>query len=178
MAAQPRIAFIGAGSTVFTKNIVGDILQRPALAGATLALMDVNPQRLAESEIVVRKLVATLGASAKVETHSNQRAALANADFVVVSFQIGGYEPCTVTDFEVPKRFGLRQTIADTLGVGGIMRGLRTVPHLWSISKCPSASACARPSPIRWALAASCAVCAPSRCCWICAAIWKNCAQT
>ena len=133
MAKQPRIAFIGAGSTVFTKNIVGDILQRPALANATLALMDVNPQRLAESEIVVRKIISTLGVSAKVETHSNQRAALANADFVVVSFQIGGYEPCTVTDFEVPKKFGLRQTIADTLGVGGIMRGLRTVPHLWSI---------------------------------------------
>jgi alpha-galactosidase len=144
MAAQPKIAFIGAGSTVFTKNIVGDILQRPALTGATLALMDVNPQRLAESEIVVRKLVATLGASSKVETHANQKAALADADFVVVSFQIGGYEPCTVTDFEVPKRFGLRQTIADTLGVGGIMRGLRTVPHLWSICEdmlqvCPNA---------------------------------------
>jgi alpha-galactosidase len=144
MATQPRIAFIGAGSTVFTKNIVGDILQRPALTGATLALMDVNPQRLAESEIVVRKIIATLGVSATVETHADQRRALDGADFVVVSFQIGGYEPCTVTDFEVPKRFGLRQTIADTLGVGGIMRGLRTVPHLWRICEdmlqvCPNA---------------------------------------
>ena len=67
------------------------------------------------------------------ETYTDQRRALAGADFVVVAFQIGGYEPCTVTDFEVPKKFGLRQTIADTLGVGGIMRGLRTVPHLWKI---------------------------------------------
>jgi alpha-galactosidase len=133
MSANPRIAFIGAGSTVFMKNIIGDLLQRPAISGATIALMDINPQRLQESEIVAGKLVRTLGVKAKIETHNNQRKALDKADFVVVAFQIGGYEPCTVTDFEVPKKFGLRQTIADTLGVGGIMRGLRTVPHLWSI---------------------------------------------
>lgn len=144
MNRNPRIAFIGAGSTVFMKNIIGDILQRPALAGATIALMDINPQRLAESEIVASKLIATLGVSAKIETHSDQRRALDKADFVVVAFQIGGYEPCTVTDFEVPKKYGLRQTIADTLGIGGIMRGLRTVPHLWSICEdmlavCPNA---------------------------------------
>jgi len=130
---HPKITFIGAGSTVFMKNIIGDVLQRPALSGATIALMDINPERLAESEIVAGKLARTLGAGAKVETHSSQRKALEGADFVVVAFQIGGYEPCTVTDFEVPKKYGLRQTIADTLGVGGIMRGLRTVPHLWSI---------------------------------------------
>ena len=144
MAHSPRIAFIGAGSTVFMKNIVGDILMRPALSGATLALMDINPQRLAESELVARKIVQSLGVTAKVETHDDQRRALDKADFVIVAFQIGGYEPCTVTDFEVPKRFGLRQTIADTLGVGGIMRGLRTVPHLWNICEdmlavCPDA---------------------------------------
>ncbi|MQU80451.1 alpha-glucosidase/alpha-galactosidase, partial [Sinorhizobium meliloti] len=133
MTRQPRITFIGAGSTVFMKNIIGDILQRPALSAATIALMDVNPERLAESEIVAGKLARTLGADARIETHSNQRKALEGADFVVVAFQIGGYEPCTVTDFEVPKKYGLRQTIADTLGVGGIMRGLRTVPHLWKI---------------------------------------------
>ena len=144
MNRNPRIAFIGAGSTVFMKNIIGDVLQRPALAGATIALMDINPQRLAESEIVASKLINTLGVSAKIETHSDQRRALDKADFVVVAFQIGGYEPCTVTDFEVPKKYGLRQTIADTLGIGGIMRGLRTVPHLWSICEdmlavCPNA---------------------------------------
>jgi alpha-galactosidase len=133
MSRRPKITFIGAGSTVFMKNIIGDVLQRPALAGATVALMDINPERLEESEIVAGKLARTLGASAKVETYSNQKKALEGADFVVVAFQIGGYEPCTVTDFEVPKKYGLRQTIADTLGVGGIMRGLRTVPHLWSI---------------------------------------------
>jgi alpha-galactosidase len=83
---------------------------------------------------VARKLVATMGVAAKVETHSDRRAALEGADFVIVTFQIGGNQPCTVTDFEVAKAHGLRQTIADTLlGVGGIMRGLRTVPQLWPI---------------------------------------------
>ncbi|GLS32477.1 alpha-galactosidase [Mesorhizobium albiziae] len=144
MAKQPKITFVGAGSTVFMKNIIGDVLQRPALSGATIALMDINPERLEESEIVAGKLARTLGASAKVETYSDQKKALEGADFVVVAFQIGGYEPCTVTDFEVPKKYGLRQTIADTLGVGGIMRGLRTVPHLWSVCEdmlelCPDA---------------------------------------
>jgi alpha-galactosidase len=132
-AAKPRIAFIGAGSTVFMKNLVGDIVRRPALADATIALMDIDPNRLAESAIVAGRVSEALGARASIETHSDQRAALEGADFVVVCFNIGGYDPCTITDFEVPKRFGLRQTIADTLGIGGIMRGLRTVPHLWAV---------------------------------------------
>lgn len=131
--ANPKITFIGAGSSVFMKNIVGDILQRPALAGATIRLMDINPTRLEESEVIASKLIRTLEVPAKVETYSDQRQALDGTDFVVVCFQIGGYEPSTVIDFDVPKRYNLRQTIADTLGVGGIMRGLRTVPHLWSI---------------------------------------------
>ena len=138
------VTFIGAGSTVFAKNLAGDILSREALKDATVRLMDINPKRLEESEIVVGKMAATLGGVATVETYTDQRRALSGADFVVVCFQIGGYEPCTVTDFEVPKKFGLRQTIADTLGIGGIMRGLRTVPHLWSIAAdmmevCPDA---------------------------------------
>ncbi|AJY46168.1 alpha-glucosidase/alpha-galactosidase [Martelella endophytica] len=144
MKTQPKITFIGAGSTVFMKNIIGDVLQRPALKDASIALMDINPQRLSESEIVASKLAKTLGSKSKITTHSSQREALDGADFVVVAFQIGGYEPATVTDFEIPKKYGLRQTIADTLGVGGIMRGLRTVPHLWSICAdmmqvCPNA---------------------------------------
>ena len=144
MSKNPKITFIGAGSTVFMKNIVGDVLQRPALSGAEIALMDIDPKRLAESAIVARKLASSLGAGARIETHTDRRRALEGADFVVVAFQIGGYEPCTVTDFEVPKRYKLRQTIADTLGVGGIMRGLRTVPHLWQICEdmmqvCPRA---------------------------------------
>jgi len=157
-----KIAFIGAGSTVFMKNIVGDLLHKPALAGATIALMDIDAKRLEESALVARKLVASLGAPAKVETHMNQRAALDGADFVIVAFQIGGYKPCTVTDFEVPKAYGLRQTIADTLGVGGIMRGLRTVPHLWKIAEdmaavCPDALMLQYVNPMAintWALTA------------------------
>lgn len=157
-----RIAFIGAGSTVFMKNIVGDLLHKPALRDATIALMDIDAKRLEESALVARKLVASLGASAKVETHQNQRAALEGADFVIVAFQIGGYKPCTVTDFEVPKQYGLRQTIADTLGVGGIMRGLRTVPHLWKIAEdmaavCPDALMLQYVNPMAintWALTA------------------------
>ncbi|MFV0358939.1 alpha-glucosidase/alpha-galactosidase [Tropicimonas sp.] len=131
--ARPVITFIGAGSAVFTRNIAGDILLRPALASAEIRLMDIDPKRLAESEIIVGKMAEVLGGKATVRTFDNQRAALDGADFVVVSFQIGGYRPSTVIDFEVPAKFGLRQTIADTLGIGGIMRGLRTVPHLWSL---------------------------------------------
>ena len=133
--ASPIITFIGAGSTVFTKNIAGDILSREALKGATVRLMDINPKRLEESQIVVGKMAQTLGGHAKVETYTDRTRAIAGADFVVCCFQVGGYEPCTVTDFEVPKKFGLRQTIADTLGIGGIMRGLRTVPVLWQVAE-------------------------------------------
>lgn len=157
-----RITFIGAGSTVFMKNIVGDVLHHPALAGATIALMDIDATRLAESALVARKMVASLKVPARIETFSDQRAALDGADFVVVAFQIGGYKPCTVTDFEIPKAYGLRQTIADTLGVGGIMRGLRTVPHLWAIAEdmravCPGALMLQYVNPMAintWALAA------------------------
>lgn len=142
--SSPKITFIGAGSTVFMKNIVGDVLQREALRDSRIALMDINPQRLEESAVIAGKLIQTLGTRATIETFADRRRALEGADFVVVCFQIGGYEPCTVTDFEVPRRYGLRQTIADTLGIGGIMRGIRTVPHLWAICEdmlavCPQA---------------------------------------
>ncbi len=131
--SKPIVTFIGAGSAVFAKNIAGDILSRPALAQAEIRLMDINPERLEESEIIIGKLNQTLGGRATVKTYTDQRRALTGCDFVVCCFQVGGYDPCTITDFEVPKKFGLRQTIADTLGIGGIMRGIRTVPVLWSI---------------------------------------------
>ncbi|MBO6727789.1 MAG: alpha-glucosidase/alpha-galactosidase [Rhizobiaceae bacterium] len=141
----PRITFIGAGSTVFMTNILGDCLQRPALRQAHIALMDIDETRLEESATVLDKLIKSLGADATFSTHLDQKESLERADFVVVAFNIGGYDPCTITDFEVPKNFGLRQTIADTIGIGGIMRGLRTVPHLWSICEdmlavCPDAT--------------------------------------
>ncbi|MDE2017488.1 MAG: alpha-glucosidase/alpha-galactosidase, partial [Hyphomicrobiales bacterium] len=162
MKSDPKIAFVGAGSTVFMKNIVGDLLRRPALSGATLALMDIDAGRLGESAVVAGKIAASLGAAAKVETTTDRRRALEGADFVVVAFQVGGYEPCTVTDFEIPKRYGLRQTIADTLGVGGIMRALRTVPELWKVCAdmmevCPGATMLQYVNPMAmniWAIAA------------------------
>ena len=140
----PKIAFIGAGSTVFMKNIVGDVLQWEALKGVHFSLMDINEQRLLESEMVFKKLVSSLEVQSTYSLHTDQKEALREANFVVVAFQIGGFEPCTVTDFEIPKKYGLRQTIADTVGIGGIMRGLRTVPHLWKICEdmlelCPNA---------------------------------------
>jgi alpha-galactosidase len=128
---MPKIAFIGAGSAVFTRNLVGDVLTHPELRDSTtFALMDIDPERLRTAEIVARRLIEAHGAAATVEATEDRRAALDGADYVVTSFQVGGYRPSTVVDFEVPKRSGLRQTIGDTLGVGGIMRGLRTIPVL------------------------------------------------
>ncbi len=126
------------------KKIVGDALLTPSLADATFALMDINPQRLTDSELVARKMIASVGSAAKVEVYTDQRRALEGADFVIVASQIGGYKPCTVTDFDIPRQHGLRQTIGDTLGVAGIMRGLRTVPALWQVCEdmsavCPDA---------------------------------------
>jgi alpha-galactosidase len=160
--ATPIVTFIGAGSTVFMKNIVGDVLQRKALAGAEVRLMDINPQRLDESATIAGRLIEAIGVQATVKTFASQRQALDGADFVVVCFQIGGYEPSTVIDFAVPKKYNLRQTIADTLGVGGIMRGIRTVPHLWSICAdmlevCPHAVMLQYVNPMAintWAIAA------------------------
>lgn len=141
----PKITFIGAGSTIFVKNILGDVFHRTALKNADIALMDIDHVRLEESQFVVTKLMESAGATGKISCHLNQKEALDGADFVIVAFQIGGYEPCTVTDFEVCKQYGLEQTIADTLGPGGIMRALRTIPHLWKIcedmtSICPTAT--------------------------------------
>lgn len=157
-----KIAFIGAGSTVFMKNLIGDALLHPALSDADIVLQDIDATRLEESELVAQKLVKTLNVGATVKATLKQKEALEGADFVILAFQIGGYKPCTVTDFEIPKAYGLRQTIADTLGVGGIMRGLRTVPHLWSVAQdmmdvCPNALLMNYVNPMAintWALSA------------------------
>ena len=161
MSHKPKITFIGAGSTVFMRNIIGDILQRPDLSAAHVALMDIDKARLGESEAIANRMVSALKCDAQITAHTDQREALADAHFVIVAFQIGGYDPCTITDFEVPKKFGLRQTIADTLGIGGIMRGLRTVPHLWSVCEdmtelCPDATLLQYVNPMAintWAIA-------------------------
>ncbi|MEM9757492.1 MAG: alpha-glucosidase/alpha-galactosidase [Pseudomonadota bacterium] len=156
-----KLAFIGAGSTIFMRNIVGDMLHLPALADAEIALMDIDGQRLGESERVARRMIAAMGTGATVSATTDRTRALDGADFVVTAFQIGGYHPSTVIDFDIPKRYGLRQTIADTLGPGGIMRGLRTVPHLWAVAGdmarlCPDATLLQYVNPMAiniWALA-------------------------
>lgn len=130
-----KITFIGAGSTVFAKNLMGDILSFPELQDVTLSLHDIDPERLRTSEVVARKTAATLGANPTIEATTDRRQALAGADYAISMFQVGGYKPSTVVDFEVPKKYGLRQTIADTLGIGGIMRGLRTIPVFLDICR-------------------------------------------
>lgn len=139
-----KITFIGAGSTVFAKNLLGDILSFPELAGSTISLMDIDAARLKTSEIVAHKVADVVGANPTIEMTTDRRDALKNADYVVCMIQVAGYKPGTVIDFEIPKKYGLRQTIADTLGIGGIMRGLRTIPVLIDITRdmedlCPDA---------------------------------------
>jgi alpha-galactosidase len=133
--SQRKITFIGAGSTVFAKNLIGDILSFPELADSTICLFDIDQNRLKTSEVVARRIAKTLGASAIVEATTDRGRALDGASYAINMIQVGGYRPCTVTDFEIPKRYGLRQTIADTLGIGGIMRGLRTIPVLIEMCK-------------------------------------------
>lgn len=129
-----KITFMGAGSTVFAKNVLGDCMLTESLREYTLALYDIDAKRLEESYFMICALNDNINAGrAKVEKYlgvENRKAALAGAKFVVNAIQVGGYDPCTITDFEIPKKYGLRQTIADTLGIGGIFRALRTIPVL------------------------------------------------
>ncbi len=131
---MPKITFMGAGSTVFVRNVIGDCMCTPALRESTIALYDIDPERLEDSYIILSALNKNINENrAKIEKYcgvENRKDALRGADFVVNAIQVGLYDPCTIIDFEVPKKYGLRQTIADTLGIGGIMRGLRTIPVL------------------------------------------------
>ncbi|HKM00146.1 MAG TPA: alpha-glucosidase/alpha-galactosidase [Mobilitalea sp.] len=132
-----KITFLGAGSTVFARNVLGDCMCTPCLQEIEIALYDIDAKRLEESEIILKAINKNINSSkAKIKTYlgENQRKdALRNADFVVNAIQVGGYDPCTIIDFEIPKKYGLRQTIADTLGIGGIMRGLRTISAMRDI---------------------------------------------
>ena len=142
-----KVTFMGAGSTVFAKNVLGDCMCTPALHGLDIALYDIDPVRLEESQKMLDAINRNSGAHATIRSYlgvENRREALRGADFVVNAIQVGLYEPCTVIDFEVPKRFGLRQTIADTLGIGGIFRALRTIPVMLDFAEdmkavCPNA---------------------------------------
>ena len=140
-----KITFIGAGSTVFAKNVLGDCMLTPSLQDAHIALYDIDLKRLDESYQMLENINKNCNESrATIVSYTDAREALTDATFVVNAIQVGGYEPCTVTDFEIPKKYGLRQTIADTLGIGGIFRGLRTIPVLLDYCKimeevCPDA---------------------------------------
>lgn len=140
-----KITFLGAGSTVFAKNVLGDCMLTPSLTQAEFALFDIDPVRLKDSAMMLETLNRNVnGSRARVIAYDDRRKALAGAAYVVNAIQVGGYEPCTVTDFEIPKKYGLRQTIGDTLGIGGIFRALRTIPVLLEFAQdmeavCPDA---------------------------------------
>ncbi|MCI6276321.1 MAG: alpha-glucosidase/alpha-galactosidase [Clostridium sp.] len=143
-----KITFMGAGSTIFARNVLGDCMCTPALCKCEIALYDIDAKRLEESEIILKAINNNVNENrAVIKTYlgaENRKEALRGANFVVNAIQVGGYDPCTITDFEIPKKYGLKQTIADTLGIGGIMRGLRTIPVMRDFARdmeevCPNA---------------------------------------
>lgn len=125
-----KISFLGAGSTVFVKNVVGDLILTKEIDTFEIALFDINYERLNDSYLVLNYLNEKYKGKAQIKKYTDRRECLRGADFIINAIQVGGYEPCTLTDFEVPKKFGLKQTIGDTLGIGGIFRALRTMPVL------------------------------------------------
>ena len=142
-----KITFIGAGSTVFARNVIGDCMCSEVLRDSVFALYDIDRARLEESRTILEAMRASLGGYGRIECYlglENRKEALRGASFVVNAIQVGGYDPATIIDFEIPKKYGLRQTIGDTLGIGGIMRALRTIPVMedfaWDIEEvCPDA---------------------------------------
>ena len=142
-----KITFMGAGSTVFARNVIGDCMCAEALRDATFALYDIDGERLKESQVILEAIRKAKGGYGRIECFlgtENRREALRGASFVINAIQVGLYDPCTIIDFEVPKKYGLRQTIADTLGIGGIMRALRTIPVMADFARdmeevCPDA---------------------------------------
>lgn len=140
-----KITFIGAGSTIFAKNVLGDVMLTPSLQNAELALYDIDEQRLEESHQMLENINKNMNdGRAKIISYADRKESLRGADFVVNAIQVGGYKPSTVIDFEIPKKYGLEQTIGDTIGIGGIFRALRTLPVMFSIAEdmeevCPNA---------------------------------------
>lgn len=139
-----KITFLGAGSTVFAKNVLGDCMTVEALQDFEFALFDINEERLNDSEMMLNNLKEGMNSTVTIRSYKNRKEALRGAKYIINAIQVGGYDPATITDFEVPKKYGLRQTIADTLGIGGIFRNLRTIPVLQEFAKdikevCPDA---------------------------------------
>ena len=142
-----KITFMGAGSTVFARNLLGDAMCSETLRDSVFALYDIDGERLEQSRTILEAMRVAKGGYGKIECYlgvENRKDALRGADFVIDAIQVGLYDPCTIIDFEVPKKYGLRQTIGDTLGIGGIMRALRTIPVLADFARdmeevCPDA---------------------------------------
>jgi alpha-galactosidase len=139
-----KITFLGAGSTVFAKNVLGDCMTVDALQDFEFALFDINEERLNDSEMMLNNLKKGMNSTVTVRSYQDRKEALRGAKYVINAIQVGGYDPATITDFEVPKNYNLRQTIADTLGIGGIFRNLRTIPVMQAFAQdikevCPDA---------------------------------------
>ncbi|MFJ7936138.1 alpha-glucosidase/alpha-galactosidase [Sporosarcina sp. NPDC096371] len=139
-----KITFLGAGSTIFAKNVLGDCMRVAALQNFEFALFDIDHERLKDSEQMLNNIKRNLGSTVNIVSYTNRKEALRNAKYVINAIQVGGYEPSTIIDFEIPKKYGLRQTIADTVGIGGIFRNLRTIPVMMDFAKdmeevCPDA---------------------------------------
>src|SRR5699024_2604273 len=139
-----KITFLGAGSTVFAKNVLGDCMTVDELQDFEFALFDIDPQRLKDSENILNNIKKNLNSNVKVVSYTDRKEALRGAKYVINAIQVGGYKPSTVIDCEIPKKYGLRQTIADTLGIGGLFRSLRTIPVMLDFAKdmeevCPDA---------------------------------------
>ena len=141
---MPKIAFIGAGSVIFAKNVLGDCIMTPALHDAHIALYDINKEKLEVSESMLCSINRNSGSQIGIMAYADRKKALDGADYVINAIHVGGYIPCIVNDFEIPLKYGLKQTYADTLGIGGIFRGLRTIPVMLEMAKemeevCPNA---------------------------------------
>ena len=157
---MPKISLLGAGSTVFTKRLLVDLLSFPELAESTISLHDIDEDRLHTSEVVAHKVAEHVGAHPTIEATLDRRASLEGADYVICMIQVGGYDPATIIDFEIPKKYGLEQTIGDTVGIGGIMRALRTIPVMLDMCKdmeevCPDTMLFNHTNPmamVTWAL--------------------------
>lgn len=140
-----KITFLGAGSSVFAKNVLGDCMMTDCLREWEYALYDIDEQRLEESFMMLSNINRNSnGGKAKIVKYTDRIEALRGAKYVCNAIQVGGYDPCTITDFEIPKKYGLRQTIGDTNGIGGIFRALRTIPVMLDFAKdmeqvCPDA---------------------------------------
>lgn len=139
-----KITFLGAGSTIFAKNVIGDCILTPEIGDFEVALFDIDAKRLEESFLMLQNINKKYNGKATIKKYENRKDSLRGADFVVNAIQVGGYKPCTVTDFEIPNKYGLKQTIGDTLGIGGIFRALRTLPVMEEFARdmeevCPNA---------------------------------------